>query len=181
MPVPAATCWRPPAGASSDAGAGAGDNRLEVTPVDPTAGGETLATLAALHDALPVRFVRGDADWRALLAASVLVAWPARLWLARRGAATAYLAVQQRDRRRVLEYAGDRGLVLAAAARVSDELAAPSHDAALAGEALRLGWTPAPFPLAMGAQWLSPPGSATAATAATGPSLPLPWYGLNYI
>jgi hypothetical protein len=132
--------------------------------------------LAALYDAEPVRILRSAGDWKALLAASVLVAWPARIWVVRRaGRITAYLAVQQRGpsprQGRVMEHAGDRDAVLAAAPQVSDAVVAPARDVELAHQARARGWSPSPLPLAMAARWLAPRPEP----------LPLPWYGLGYV
>jgi hypothetical protein len=87
------------------------------------------------------------------------------------GRAVGYLVVAQRARRRVLELAGDRSALLAAAPLVGDEVVTPWHDSETAGLARRLGWRERALSLPIGSQWLTPPERP----------LPLPWYGLNYV
>ena len=133
---------------------------------------DDIPLLARIYDAEPVRFVRDAADWRALLRASVVFAWPARCGSSPAPAPPAgYLAVTRSARRRVLELAGDRDAVLAAAPRVADEVVVPAHDTETARDLPALAWENRAFTLPAGHQWLQPPPRP----------LPIPWYGLNYV
>jgi GNAT superfamily N-acetyltransferase len=169
-PVPPATAWSPPApSAPPDVGVGGSPGvKIAVRP----AGVQDAPLLARLYDAEPVRFVRSVTDWHALLQALVLFAWPADLWIVESGGRPAgYLAVPRRATRRVLELAGDRPALLAAAPLVAEQVVVPWHDDETAAGARAAGWHPASFALAMGSQWLVTPPAP----------LPLPWYGLNYV
>ena len=184
--VPEVVCW--------DCAPAAGPSRaVRVRPCRE----DDLDQLARLNDAEPVHFVRDASDWRALLRASVIFSWQARFWLVQRvqegkgdgtdhaeadadgaagiggagGPAVGYLVVAQRARRRVLELAGDRAALLAAAPLVGDELVTHWHDSETADLARRLGWRERALSLPMGSQWLTAPERP----------LPLPWYGLNYV
>jgi predicted N-acetyltransferase YhbS len=72
--VPEVACWdcAPPGGPSP---------AVRVRPCRE----DDIDQLARLNDAEPVHFVRDASDWRALLRASVIFAWPARLWLVEEG------------------------------------------------------------------------------------------------
>jgi predicted N-acetyltransferase YhbS len=142
---------------------------------------------ARWYAAEPVHFVRDRADWRALWNAQVVFAWPARWWMVERhGSPVGYLVVAQRARRRVLELAGDRAGLLAAAPLVADDVLGPAHDAATEYAADALGWTRTELRLPQAGQWLTGQGltghvpTGQWLTAPPGPS-PLPWYGLNYV
>ena len=175
-PAPPAVCWSWPA---SDGGPPAPAPAPGARP-DPPADiqvrpcrASDLAQVARWYQEEPVHFLRDTADWAALLRARVAFAWPSCFWIVEaRARPVGYLVVaQQRTRRRVLELAGDRAAVLAAAPSVSDQLLVPDHDAETARAAAARSWTAAPLTLATAAQWLHPPDSP----------LPLPWYGLNYV
>jgi hypothetical protein len=175
-PAPAATAWAcpaPPAAESAEDAAAAAAAAAAIDVVDVRLAGEDdIPLLARIYDAEPVRFVRDAADWRALLRASVVFAWPGQVRIVTCGGAPAgYLAVTRGARRRVLELAGDRDAVLAAAPRVADEVVVPAHDAETARNLQALAWENRAFTVAAGHQWLrSPPHP-----------LPIPWYGLNYV
>jgi hypothetical protein len=110
--------------------------------------------LARIYDAEPVRFVRDTADWRALLRASVVFAWPGQVWIVTcAGAPAGYLAVTRSARRRVLE------------------IVVPAHDTETARDLQGLAWENRAFTLPAGHQWLQSPSRP----------LPIPWYGLNYV
>ncbi len=81
------------------------------------------------------------------------------------------LAVTRSARRRVLELAGDRDALLAAAPRVADEVVVPAHDTETARDLQALAWENCAFRLPAGHQWLQSPPRP----------LPIPWYGLNYV
>ena len=174
-PAPAATAWThpaPPAAQSTEDAAAAAtiapgeavDLRLAVEADIPL--------LARIHDAEPVRFVRDAADWRALLRAAVVFAWPGQIWIVTAaGAPAGYLAVARSTRRRVLELAGDRDTLLAAAPRVADQVVVPAHDTETARDLAAVAWENRTFTLPAGHQWLQPPPHP----------LPIPWYGLNYV
>ncbi len=71
-PAPAATSWTcptPPATGAPE------DVAVDVRLADE----EDVSLLARIYDAEPVRFTRGAADWRALLRASVVFAWPGQI------------------------------------------------------------------------------------------------------
>ena len=175
-PAPAATAWACPARPAAEsaeeaaavAAAAAISDEVDLRP----AGEDDIPLLARIHDAEPVRFARDAADWRALLRASVVFAWPGQVWIVTcAGAPAGYLAVTRSARRRVLELAGDRDALLAAAPRVADDVVVPAHDTETARDLRALGWENRAFTLVSGHQWLdSPP-----------PALPIPWYGLNYV
>lgn len=174
-PAPAATAWAhpaPPAAQSTEDAAAAATAALG-DPVDLRLAVEAdIPLLARIHDAEPVRFVRDGADWRALLRGSVVFAWPGQIWIVTAaGAAAGYLAVARATRRRVLELAGDRDTLLAAAPRVADEVVVAAHDTETARDLAALAWESRAFTLPAGHQWLEPPPHP----------LPIPWYGLNYV
>ncbi len=174
---PPAASWAWPPIVRAGAGADPASGSVRVRPFG-SAGAGDLALAARWYDAEPVHFVRDRADWRALWGAQIAFAWPARWWIVEQpdGQPAGYLVVAQRTRRRVLELAGDRGALLAAAPLVADELVAPAHDADTARAAGALGWPRAGLPLPLASQWLAsrwPP-------ALSAPP-PLPWYGLNYV
>jgi hypothetical protein len=79
--------------------------------------------------------------------------------------------VTRSARRRVLELAGDRDALLAAAPGVADEVVVPAHDAETARNLQALTWENRAFTLPAGHQWLQSPARP----------LPIPWYGLNYV
>ncbi|HET6147605.1 MAG TPA: GNAT family N-acetyltransferase [Polyangia bacterium] len=167
-PAPPAVCWTWPAGAGSGAGLRGLPDPIQVRPCRQS----DLPQLARWYDQESVHFQRDTADWRAFLGAQVVFAWPACFWVVEDHAGPAgYLVVAQGTRRRVLELAGDRDAVLAAAPSVSDQLVVPDHDTETARAAAARGWSPAPLTLAMAGQWLQAPARP----------LPLPWYGLNYV
>jgi len=179
--APPATAWACPAPRSADSAEDAAAAEAAAAAATTDAAGECnlrLATeddiplLARIYDAEPVRFVRDAADWRALLRASVVFAWPGQVWIVTcAGAPAGYLAVTRSARRRVLELAGDRDALLAAAPRVADEVVVPAHDTETARDLQALTWENRAFTLPAGHQWLhSPPHP-----------LPIPWYGLNYV
>ncbi len=144
-PVPPATAWSPPAPSAPsdvgvDVGVGVGVSSGVKIGVRP-AGAQDAPLLARLYDAEPVRFVRSATDWHALLRASVIFAWPADLWIVESGGRPAgYLAVTRRATRRVLELAGDRPALLAAAPLVADQVVVPWHDDETVGGARAAGW-----------------------------------------
>jgi predicted N-acetyltransferase YhbS len=175
--APPVACWSCPAPPAPGPQV---DVEVEVVPCDQAAG--DVEVLARLNDAEPVHFVRTAADWLALLGAETLFAWPARVWMVRsQGRPVGYLAVAQRARRRVLEFAGDRRAILAAASRVSEELVVPWHDSETTHHARRLSWLERPLRLALGSLWLqAPDGSPPGPPVAPWP-WSLPWYGLNYV
>jgi predicted N-acetyltransferase YhbS len=164
LPTPPAVCWSWPPESRAPPGA------IQVRPCREA----DLAQVARWYQQEPVHFQRDAADWGALLRAQVVFAWPSRFWIVEeRARPVGYLVVaQQQTRRRVLELAGERAAVLAAAPSVSDQLLVAAHDAETARAAGARGWNAAPLTLATAGQWLQPPGDSP---------LPLPWYGLNYV
>ncbi len=175
-PVPAATAWAhpvPPAAQSTEDAAAAATAALGEAVDVRLAVEADIPLLARIHDAEPVRFLRDAADWRALLRASVVFAWPGQIWIVTAaGAPAGYLAVAQPTRRRrVLELAGDRDALLAAAPRVADEVVVPAYDTETARDLGALVWENRAFTVPAGHQWLQPPPHP----------LPIPWYGLNYV
>ncbi len=131
-----------------------------------------LPLLARIYDAEPVRFVRDAADWRVLMQAGIVFAGPGQTWIVTAaGAPAGYLAVTRGARRRVLELAGDRDALLAAAPRVSDEVVVPAHDDETERDLRARGWQCRLVTLPAAHQWLRPPAHP----------LPIPWYGLNYV
>jgi GNAT superfamily N-acetyltransferase len=184
-PAPAAIRWTWPADARTAAGgarvrpfgAQSGQSDGEAGGTGGPLGHDAdldrdLAGAARWNDAEPVHFLRSPADWHALWRAQVAFAWPARWWMVEQGGRPAgYLVVAQRARRQVLELAGDREAVLAAAPLVADEILVPGYDQVTARQADALGWTQAPAQVALAGQWLKAPTTAH----------PMPWYGLNYV
>jgi hypothetical protein len=81
------------------------------------------------------------------------------------------LVVARHEHRRILELAGDRRALLAAAPLVGDEIVVPWYETELAPSARAAGWESRDFPLMMGSQWLEAPPRPR----------PIPWYGLNYV
>lgn len=139
---------------------------------------DDLPALAALYDSEPVHFVRSPADWRRLWEAGRLVDAPAVFSLVSRGdRAVGYVVAQAGTRRpdgstrprRILEIAGDREAILAAAPALADELLVPSYDASTVSLAERRGWIRSmrQFPIT--------------ALALTTEVVVIPWYGLNYL
>ena len=134
--------------------------------------------LRALHDREPVRFLRDARTWDLLLGAGRLVDAPALVSILRRGGEpVAYVATQQAGNRpdgsprprRILEFAGDRSAILAAAASLADELLVPSYDQATRTLAERHGLVPAVRQFLLTADVL------TADVRA------IPWYGFDYV
>jgi len=181
IPAPAATAWACPAPSPAESAedTAAAEAAAAAATTDATgefnlrlAGENDIPLLARIYDAEPVRFARDDADWRALLRASVVFAWPGQVWIVTcAGAPAGYLAVTRSARRRVLELAGDRDALLAAAPRVADEVVVPAHDAETARDLQSFAWKSRAFTLPAGHQWLHAPPQP----------LPIPWYGLNYV
>ena len=179
--APAATAWACPAPPPAESAEEAAASEAAAAAVSTDAAGEfnlrlagepDIPLLARIYDAEPVRFARDAADWRALLRAAVVFAWPGQVWIVTCGGAPAgYLAVARSARRRVLELAGDRDALLAAAPRVADEIAVPAHDTETARDLQALAWQSRAFTLPAGHQWLQSPPRP----------LPIPWYGLNYV
>ncbi len=173
-PAPAATAWArpaPPAAQSTEDAAAAATVALGDAVDLRLAVEADIPLLARIHDTEPVRFVRDAADWRALLRASVVFAWPGQIWIVTAaGAPAGYLVVARSTRRRVLELAGDRDTLVAAAPRVADEVVVPGHDTETARDLAALAWENRAFTLPAGHQWLQSPHPS-----------PIPWYGLNYV
>jgi len=168
-PSPAPTTWAcaapPQPGSAADADS-TGDCDLRL------AGESDVPLLARIYEAEPVRFARDAADWHALLRAAVVFAWPGQVWIVTcAGAPAGYLAVTRTARRRVLELAGDRDALIAAAPRIADDVVVPAHDSETARDLQALAWGTRAFTLPAGHQWLQPPSQP----------LPIPWYGLNYV
>lgn len=143
-----------------------------------TATVDDLDQVAALHDAEDVHFARPRADWLRLLAAGRLVDAPAVFSVATRaGQVVAFVAAQCADRRpdgstrprRILEIAGERAAIVAAAPALAEELLVPNYDSTTIALAEKNGWirTARQFPF-----------TAEALTAA---ARVIPWYGLNYL
>ncbi len=147
---------------------------------------DALEEVMALQAAEPVRFERTADEWVRLLATGILFFYRARLYLIERGGRpVAYAGVallsgteSSEPGARVLEIAGDRPALAAAAPALrqalgvaSLELVVPPHDDALEAVAPTLGWTrdEIRFPFAS-ARWN--PAYA---------QLPLPFYGFNYV
>jgi predicted N-acetyltransferase YhbS len=175
-PAPAATAWAcpaPPAAESAEEAAAIAATAAAGDECDlRLAGEDDIPLLARIHEAEPVRFARDAADWQALLRASMVFAWPGQVWIDTFAVAPAgYLAVARSARRRVLELAGDRDALLAAAPRVADDIVVPAHDTETARDLEALAWENRAFTLPAGHQWLQSPS----------PPLPIPWYGLNYV
>ena len=110
---------------------------------------DDLEAMAALHEAEDVHFVRSPTAWRALWSAGLLVDAPARFSVMSRGGRVVAYAVVQREGtradgsvrpRRILEIAGDRHAIVAAAPLLADELLVPGYDAAALAACERRGW-----------------------------------------
>lgn len=155
------------------------DSSLEVSAYTSDA----LADVMALAAAEPVHFVRSVGDWQRLLGAKVLFFEPAELFLVRRERALAYVAVGRPARgpslgARVLELAGDRAAIAAAAPTIAQtlgvstlEIILPPADRSLAVEAGRRNWRSGLLQLPFTVAWWKP----------SLQGLPLPFYGLNYV
>ena len=152
-------------------GAGAAVSTRVMAPGDVPA-------VAALYEREDVHFQRSADDWAALLRAGRLVDAPASFSVITRGPqVTAFVATQNSSARpdgsvrprRILEIAGEREAVLAAAPHLADELLVPSYDSATIGLATARGWfrTTRQFPVT--------------AEPLTAVARLVPWYGLNYL
>lgn len=137
-----------------------------------------LDAMAALHEAEDVHFVRSPAVWRALWSAGRLVDAPADFWLVFRAGRLVAYAVAQRDGKRangtvrpprILEIAGDRTAVVAAAPSLAEELLVPGYDSATIAACERKGW------VRTARQFL------VTAEAMTPQIVVIPWYGLDYL
>lgn len=158
--------------------AGPVDSSLEVSAYTSDA----LADVMALAASEPVHFVRSDGDWQRLLGAKVLFFEPAELFLICRDSPLAYVAVGRHARpspgARVLELAGDRAAIAAAAPTIAQmlgvstlEIILPPADRSLAFEADRRGWRSGLLQLPFTTAWWKP----------SLQGLPLPFYGFNYV
>lgn len=168
------------------AAASAADGAAEVVPYEPG----RLGAVMDLYAREPVHFVRSREDWQSVLGAGVLFFEPSRtLLLQRDGITVAYLAVGSPglaadgapgDPRgaRVLELAGDRAEIAAAAPQVArslgvealDLILAP-QDQSLAALARQRGWLADEVSMPFTATWWNPAFR----------NLPLPFYGFNYV
>ena len=141
-----------------------------------------IPAVAALCEREDVHFQRSAEDWTALLRAGRLVDAPATFSVvtpgADRGAAPrAFVAAQNASTRadgsmrprRILEIAGEREAILAAAPGLADELLVPAYDSSTIGLATARGWfrTARQF--------------AVTADPLTAVARLVPWYGLNYL
>jgi predicted N-acetyltransferase YhbS len=165
-PVPPLARYRLPAPAGSAAVAA-----RVMTPDD-------IPAVAALYGREDVHFQRSPEDWTALLRAGRLVDAPATFSVVTRGAApVAFVAAQNASTRadgsvrprRILEIAGERESLLAAAPALADELLVPAYDSSTIGLATARGWfrTARQF--------------AVTADPLTAVARLVPWYGLNYL
>ena len=134
--------------------------------------------IAALFDREDVHFHRPPEDWSALLRAGRLVDAPATFSVVTRGpAVVGFVAAQDASARpdgsvrprRILELAGDRRAILAAAPTLAEELLVPAYDSTTIGLATERGWFRTTRQFAITADPL------------TDVALLVPWYGLNYL
>jgi predicted N-acetyltransferase YhbS len=152
---------------------------------------DALAAVMALSAREPVHFVRSPSDWQRLLGAKVLFFEPAEtLLITRGGQVVAYVAVGRPSRStpdlrdsvvrsaRVLELAGDRAAIAAAAPALAHQLGValleillPPSDRSLDAEATARGWQAELAQLPFTSAWWDPKLA----------SLPLPFYGFNYV
>ena len=141
-------------------------------------GPEDVPAVAALYEREDVHFHRSPDDWAALLRAARLIDAPATFSVVTRGArVAAFVAAQNASPRpdgsvrprRILEIAGDREAILAAAPGLAEELLVPAYDSATIGLATARGWfrTTRQFPVT--------------AEPLTAVARLVPWYGLNYL
>jgi ribosomal protein S18 acetylase RimI-like enzyme len=139
---------------------------------------DDLPAMAKLYDSESVHFIRSPADWERLWAAGRLVDAPARFSVvARIGQVVAYMAAQEAGRRadgserrrRILEFAGDRDTIVAAAHAISEELLVPSYDTSTIALCERPGWSRSDRQFPITAMALTPDVRV------------IPWYGLNYL
>jgi predicted N-acetyltransferase YhbS len=139
---------------------------------------EDLPAVMALYEGEDVHFVRSPDDWAKLCAAGRLIDAPATLSTVRRaGRIVAVIAAQNASTRpdgtprprRILEIAGDREAVVAAAPALADELLVPAYDSNTVALAAARGWvrTTRQFPIT--------------AEPLTAVARLVPWYGLNYL
>jgi GNAT superfamily N-acetyltransferase len=178
--VPYPPCRRYRVGADATAG---GLPAADAVPFRPSA----LEEVISLYAAEPVHFERSSEEWAQLLQTGILFFYRSQLYLIERaGRPVAYAGVALLKRSdepegtiaRVLELAGDRRALAAAAPSLRRQLGAtslevvvPPHDHSLEALAPALGWTgdEIRFPFAS-ARWN--PAHA---------QLPLPFYGFNYV
>jgi len=137
------------------AGAGGGVLPRRFGPAD-------LATVIALHQREPIRYLRPRDDWCAMLACENLMNQPADLWLVEeQGTTVAYVATQRPSESavdrpiRAYEFAGDRRAVVEALPALARhygaaeiELVCQPEEGAIVAEARRrlwrTGWRPFP-------------------------------------
>jgi predicted N-acetyltransferase YhbS len=176
-PIAPLVCFRLPA-SDTDSSATTMTNAAGGTGAIRAATVDDLGALAALYDAEEVHFVRSTEDWTRLWHAGTLVDAPAAFSVVCAGGRpVAYLVAQHASRRgdspvrprRILELAGDRAAVVAAASVVGDELLIPRHDALTISLCEAKGWPRTDRRFSVTAQ------------ALTMNTAPIPWYGLNYL
>ena len=137
-----------------------------------------MSAVAALCAQEDVHFERSPADWAALLSARRLLDARATLSVVTRDErVVGFLAIQNTSLRpdgtvrprRILEIAGDREAILAAAPLLADELLVPTYDSSTIDLATARGWfrTTRQFPIT--------------AEPLTAVARLVPWYGLNYL
>ena len=180
-PIAPLVCFRLPASdtsSSPDAAAAAATIATSGGVEIRAANVDDLGGLAALYGGEEVHFVCSPEDWSRLWHAGMLVDTPAAFSVVCDGGRpVAYLVTQQPSRpadgparpRRILEFAGDRAAVVAAAPAVGDELLIPRHDALTIALCEAKGWPRSDRRFAVTAQ------------ALTMNTAPIPWYGLNYL
>lgn len=180
-PYPACPRYRVKAAANTPAAA-------EIVTYHPGALGEVMDLYARER----VHFVRSQADWEAMLGAGVVFFEPARTLLLRRaGKTVAYLVLGCPPRAasdggapgdprgaRVLELAGDRAEIAAAApavarslGQVAVDLVLPPGDQSLADLAHRHAWQVDEVKMPFTTAWWNPALREK----------PLPFYGFNYV
>jgi len=138
--------------------------------------------IAALYEREDVHFHRSPGDWAALLRAGRLVDAPATFTVVMpggdaAGAPLGFVAAQHASiradgtvrPRRILEIAGDRAAILAAAPGLAEELLVPAYDSASISLATVRGWFRTTRQFAVTAEPL------------TAVARLVPWYGLNYL
>jgi hypothetical protein len=174
------------------AAAAAGAGAPQIVPYNSSPG--ALVDVMDLYAHEPVHFLRSAGDWQAVLAAGVLFFEPARMLLLQRGGrSVAYLAVGcprltgdgahggvPGDPRgaRVLELAGDRSEIAAAAPWVAQllgvealDIVLPPDDQSLAALARQKGWLADEVRMPFTATWWNPAFRGR----------PMPFYGFNYV
>ena len=166
-PVPPLARYRLPAAGPAAEGLAT----REMAPADVPA-------VAALVDREDVHFHRSPDDWAALLRAGRLVDAPATFSVVARGPRVVAFAAAQNASprpdgserpRRILEIAGEREALLAAAPALAEELLVPAYDSATIGLATARGWFRTTRQFAVTAEPL------------TAVARLVPWYGLNYL